>query len=211
MIKAVIFDRDGVLIDSEYTNVKAAELAFGEFGIQLTEDEKQWIVGRHPLDYTIPLMEKYDFDFDKYRALQREKYRQVLESTPVFEKTIELLKEIHRKGLLIALCTSSNRADSEKILEGIGIKKLFTELVTKEDYSKSKPDPEPYLLTAQRLGVKPEECLVIEDSEMGLKSALSAGMQCIVIYNEYTKGHDFSGALEVVSSADEINSEDIIS
>jgi len=209
MIKAVIFDRDGVLIDSEYTNVKAAELVFGEFGIELTEDEKRWIVGRHPLDYTIPLIKKYDFDFDKYRALQREKYHQVLELTPVFDKTIKLLKEIHKKGILIALCTSSNRVDSIKILERLGIKDLFTVLVTKEDYEKSKPNPEPYLVTAQKLGVKPTECLVVEDSEMGLKSALSAGMKCIVIFNEYTKGHDFSGALKVVGSADEIELEEI--
>ena len=211
MIKAVIFDRDGVLIDSEYTNVKAAELAFGELGIWLTEDEKKWIVGRHPSDYLIPLMEKYDFDYDKYRELQREKYHQVLESTPVFEKTIKLVKEIHRKGLSIALCTSSNRTDSVKILEDIGIKNLFTAIVTKEDYSKRKPDPEPYLITAQKLGIRPEDCLVIEDSEIGLKSASSAGMKCIIIYNEYTKGHDFSGALDVVGSADEIRLEEIIS
>ncbi len=210
MIKAVIFDRDGVLIDSEYTNVKAAELTFGEFGIRLTEDEKKWVVGRHPSDYLIPLMKKYYFDYDKYREIQREKYHQVLKSTPVFEKTIRLVKEIHRKGLSIALCTSSNRPDSVKILEDIGIKNLFTAIVTKEDYSKRKPDPEPYLVTAQKLSIKPEECLVVEDSEVGLKSALNAGMKCIVIYNEYTKEHDFSGALEVVGSADEIRIEEII-
>jgi len=71
MIKAVIFDRDGVLIDSEFTNVKAAELAFQEFGITLTPEEKDWVVGRHPDDYLIPLMEKYDINYEKYRELQK--------------------------------------------------------------------------------------------------------------------------------------------
>lgn len=204
MIEAVIFDRDGVLVDSEYTNIKAAELSFAELGIELTEDEKKWIVGRHQLDYLIPFKQKYHFSEEKFIELQRKNYYEVLESTPVIEKTIELLKKLHRRKIPIALCTSSGREGSEKLLSKLNIKDLFTLLVTKEDYSKRKPDPDPYQITAKKLGLKPDECLVIEDSEVGLKSALAAGMKCIVIYNKYTEEHDFSGALKIVGSADEI-------
>ena len=210
MTKAVIFDRDGVLIDSEYTNVKSADLAFGEMGIELTEHEKELIVGRHPADYSIPLMKKYDFNYEEFREIQREKYIQILESTPVFEQTVNFAKQIHRRGIPVAICTSSNRTLTDNILEDIGIKNLFSTIVTKEDYSKRKPDPEPYLTTAVKLGIDPKDCLVIEDSEIGLKSALNAGMKCIVIYNEYTKNHDFKGALKVVGTASELNLEEIL-
>lgn len=91
------------------------------------------------------------------------------------------------------------------LLKGIGIYNLFKEVVTKEDYSKRKPDPEPYLVTVKKLGFQARDCLVIEDSEVGLKAALSAGMDCVVIYNQYTKEHDFLGAKLVVDSADQID------
>lgn len=210
MIKAVIFDRDGVLIDSEATNIKAAELAFGEFGIKLTQEEKDGIVGRHPDDYLIPFKEKYDIDYEKYRELQRKYYIEYFGSTPLFEGTINLLKEISSRGITLALCTSSNRELTFQLLERIGVRDLFQVVVAKGDYSKRKPDPEPYMVTAEKLGIKPEDCLVIEDSDVGLKSAIGAGMKCVVIYNEYTRNQDFTGAFKVVSSADIIDLEELI-
>ena len=211
MIKAVIFDRDGVLVDSEFANVKAAELAFDEFGILLTQQEKEWIVGRHPDDYLIPFKEKYDLDYEKYRQLQRKHYSGIFQSTPIFEETIKFLKAIHHKGIALAICTSSNRELTSRLLERIGIQDLFQVIVAKGDYSKRKPDPEPYIVTAEKLGLEPEDCLVIEDSDVGLKSAINAGMKCIVIFNEFTKDQDFTGALRVTSSADKIDLEEVIS
>ena len=212
MIKAVIFDRDGVLIDSEFTNVKAAELAFSEFGIALSQQEKDWIVGRHPDDYLIPLLEKYGIENDdKFRKLQSERYFKILDSTPFFEKAIDLLKELHDKKLVLGLCTSSDKETTFRLLEKKGIRDLFQEVVAKGDCSKRKPNPEPYLITAKKLGVQPDECLVIEDSDIGLKSALNAGMKCVIIFNEYTKNQNFTGAFKVVGSADEIELEEVIS
>lgn len=205
MYKAVIFDRDGVLLDSEYTNIKAGELAFSELGITITEDEKKSIVGRHPAEYALPILEKYHLPHEEFTPLQRNYYYKILKETPIFEKTIQMLKDMYARGLTLALCTSSSKAGTLDLLEGIGIRGLFKEIVTKEDYSKRKPDPEPYLVTAKKLGNEPSECLVIEDSEVGLKSALNAGMNCVIIYNQYTKDHNFSGAKLVVDSADKID------
>jgi len=122
-----------------------------------------------------------------------------------------LLQAIHKRGLPVALCTSSSRIASIKLLEKLGIEDLFTLVVGKEDYTYRKPDPEPYQVTAQKLGIAPKDCLVIEDSEVGLKSAVAAGMQCIVIYNDHTKEHNFSGAVRVVSSAAELDLNEILS
>ena len=209
MIKAVIFDRDGVLVDSEYTNIRAGELAFQDLGVILTDEEKKSIVGHHVDVYSKPLLEKYGIAYDTFRPLQRTHYYELLESTPVFEHTIQLLKDIHARGIPVALCTSARIESSLELLERLGIKDLFRVLVGSEDYSKRKPDPEPYLATAKKLGVNPADCLVIEDSEVGLKSALNAGMSCIVIFNDYTKDHDFTGAVRVVSTAAELDLDDI--
>ncbi len=210
MIKAVIFDRDGVLLDSEYTNIRAGELAFQELGITLTEEEKRSIVGRHPDDYAKPLIAKYGVDYDKFRELQRSNYFEVLESTPIFEKTIQLLRDIHAHGIAVALCTSSRIESTVPLLEKLGIRDLFQVLVGKEDYTNRKPDPEPYQVTAKKLGVNPADCLVIEDSEVGMRSALGAGMRCIVIFNDHTKDHDFSGAWRIVDSAAALDLSEIL-
>ena len=81
---------------------------------------------------------------------------------------------------------------------------MFDALVTKEMCSKRKPDPQPYLITAEELHVLPDECVVIEDSWVGLIAAKAAGMKCIVIPNNYTKDNDFSSADLIVKSAKEI-------
>jgi beta-phosphoglucomutase-like phosphatase (HAD superfamily) len=93
------------------------------------------------------------------------------------------------------------------------IKKLSSYIdviVTREDYKKSKPDPEPYLITAKKLNISPKDCVVIEDSLTGLKSAKSAGMKCIMIPTGLTKKQDFKEADLVVKSAKYINIKNLI-
>lgn len=143
-------------------------------------------------------------------SFKKKYYIEIFESTPLFGKTIKFLKTIHSKGIILALCTSSNRELTTQLLERIGIQDLFQEIVAKGDYSKRKPDPEPYLVAASKLSIAPGDCLVVEDSDVGLKSALNAGMKCIIIFNKYTKKQNFTGALRVVSSADKLNFDEII-
>ncbi len=211
MIKAVIFDKDGVLHDSEYANIRAGELAFEQLSAQLTKEERNSIVGRHVDDYAPPLLKKYKLDYDEMRQLQKKLYYELVESTPVFEKTIAMLKNIHAKGVTVALCTSAAKENTMRLLDDLKITNLFQEIVTKNDYSKRKPDPEPYITTAQKLGLEPQECLVVEDSEVGMQAALAAGMRCIVIFNDYTKDHNFAGATQVVDSADKLDVSKILS
>lgn len=205
MIKAVIFDRDGVLIDSEAVHVQSFEAAFKEFNISLDTQDKEWIAGRRPEEHLPILNDKYNISYEDIRKIQRPKFDELFKSVRVFSDTIDLLKDAHARGLLIALATSSNKTSTDLLLSKLGIEKLFSVITTHEDCAKCKPDPEPYILTAKKLGIKPEECLVVEDSGPGLKSAKSAGMKCIVIYNEYTKNHDFLKADKVVKSAKELD------
>ncbi|MEK6951508.1 MAG: HAD family phosphatase [Nanoarchaeota archaeon] len=204
-MKAVIFDRDGVILDSESTNVNAAVMAFKELGIAIKEEEKEWIVGRHPDDYIKSFLEKYDFSYEEFRKIQSKRYHELFETTPLFEKTIFLIKKLHKMKIPLALTTSSSKKGTLNLLHRTKLEDVFNVVVTFEDYKRRKPDPESYIITAKKLGLDPKDCVVIEDSIVGVEAAKNAGMKCIAIPNEYTKKYDFSIADLVVDSADEID------
>ncbi len=88
-----------------------------------------------------------------------------------------------------------------------GLLPFFDFILTREDYVLSKPDPEPYRLAMERSGCRPEECLVVEDSERGLQAALAAGIRCIVVPNDLTQGAAFAGAWRILPSCREIPGE----
>ena len=203
-MKAVIFDRDGVIIDSESTNINSAINAFKELEIEINEDEHKWIVGKHPDDYKHLFLEKYDFSYDDFREIQRKHYYLLLESTPFFDKTIKLIKLLHSEGITLALNISSSRQMTLEIIKRAGLDGVFKEVVTFGDYSKRKPDPESYLLTAKKLGLKPKDCVVIEDSEVGVIAAKDAGMKCIALPNKYTKTQNLSRADIILDSPEKI-------
>lgn len=77
-------------------------------------------------------------------------------------------------------------------------------ILLREDYEKSKPHPEPYLIGLKRFGTQPDETLVIEDSERGLRAALAAGIDCVIVHSEFTKSHNFTGATKKIQSFSEL-------
>ncbi|MEI8090736.1 MAG: HAD hydrolase-like protein [bacterium] len=105
MIKAVIFDRDGVLVDSEGINVMSAEKAMLTFGIQIDDEDKQHILGNHPRNYGPYLRTRYVFDLPKFREIQLQMYYDLFDETPVFPEAIALLKVLKEAGFRLALNT----------------------------------------------------------------------------------------------------------
>ncbi len=206
-MKAVIFDRDGVLIDSEEIHVLSVVETFRELGISITKEEKEYILGRHTDDYLGYFLEKYNFPREKFRKRARLIYFSRLKTAKIFHKTVSLMKRLHRLKIPLAVNGSGSRRTTLSVLDMIGIKKCFDVVVGGDECRHRKPDPESYLLTAKRLGVAPEDCVVIEDSTVGLAAAKAAGMKCIIIPNQTTKGQDFSQADLVVDSADKIDIE----
>lgn len=203
-MEAVIFDRDGVILDSESININSAVKAFKELGIAIKEEEKEWVVGRHPDDYKKQFLEKYDFSYEEFRKIQRKTYYELLESIPLFKKAISLIKKLHKLKIPLALTTSSKLKSTLQILDKADLSGVFDVIVTFEDYEKRKPHPQSYLVTAKKLNVNPNGCIVIEDSSVGVESAKNAGMKCIAILHEYNRKQDFSKADIVVDSADKI-------
>lgn len=206
-MKAVIFDRDGIIIDSESINIDSAIKAFQRLGISIEEQEKDWIVGRHPDDYKELFLKKYKFSYENFKKIQSEIYFDFFKSIPHFDKMISFIKELKKIKTPIALTTSSTLESTLEVLKNTDLEDVFDVIVTFDDCKKRKPDPGPYKATAKKLGLKPEECIVIEDSFIGVESAKKAGMKCIAFPNEYTKNQDFSKADLVVHSIDQIKEE----
>ncbi|MGV3487388.1 MAG: HAD family hydrolase [Tuberibacillus sp.] len=189
MIKAVIFDFDGLIIDTESFWYKAYRDVLKEYGIELSLEKFSQVIGteNHALyDYlnTISGGQKLE------RAVienEVEKRYDVLMTTPVLrDGVIDYLRGAKEKGLRIGLASSSSGAWVERYLKLLGIYDLFETIQTKEMVKNVKPDPELYRLAVNALGVEPEEALAFEDSLNGLKAARAAGLKCVIVPNPVT-------------------------
>jgi len=204
MIKAIIFDKDGVIIDSEKIHIDSVTQAMKELWITIGQQEQNYIVGKHPDHYQDYLLQKYTFPIDRYRKRQKEIYYKLIESANLFEDTINLIKKFKKKWYLLALTTSSSKKNADITLKMAWLNNIFDVIITKEDTSRWKPNPDPYLATAKRLKVNSKECIVFEDSNVGVQSAKNAGMKCIAIPNKYTKDHDLSQADLIITNRNNI-------
>lgn len=204
--KAVIFDRDGVIVNTEGIVIESVKKAFLHLGFEFKDEDIPQIIGRSSTVYTNYFLQKWEFDVEEYRKIQRAIFYENINSAPYFEKTVALIRSLHNKKIPLALTTSAGKEGTLLILKNIGLDNIFDVIITREDCKNFKPDPEPYIITAKNLAIAPEDCIVIEDTALGVDAAKEAGMKCIAIPNEYIKDQDFSRADKVVSSADEVMS-----
>lgn len=176
-IKGIVFDMDGVLVDSEPLHIEAWNDVFAEFGYHFDmEWFHQWI-GVSDKNFTLKIVEEYkipkDADIllkDKRRIFE-EKIRQ---GVPAHKGVKELLPQLSH--LPKAVATSSNRSGAMISLEGAGLIHFFKGVVTADDVAQHKPFPDCYLKATEILGLQPEECVGIEDSISGIKAAKAAGL-----------------------------------
>jgi HAD superfamily hydrolase (TIGR01509 family) len=203
-VKAVIFDRDGVIINTESVIIDSVRKAFKQIGFTLQEEYIPKLVGRGPDIFKDYSQREMNFNFDEFRKIQREIFYQNLNQAEIFQETIKLIKTLHKRKIPIAVTTSAAREGTLLILNKAGVNHMISVLVTKEDCKNLKPHPEPYLTTARKLEIDPKYCVVIEDTALGVEAAKKAGMMCIAIPNEFTKDQDFSLANVVLTSAKEI-------
>ncbi len=203
--KYILWDHDGVLVDTELWYYEATCKALSELGIMV--DKAVY------LDYMLDGKSLWSFAYkegfpEKTISEQRKKrdnYYQYfilnenIEIPGVEETLATLFKEFS-----MAIVTTSKRKDFELIHKNRSIVKFMDFVLTVEDYGSAKPDPEPYLSALQKYGAVPEEALVIEDSGRGLKSAVAAGIDCIIVENAFTSTHDFTSAKMVLKSLSEL-------
>lgn len=203
-IKAIIFDRDGVIIDTDTLVLESIFFGLEKIGITASKNDIPLMAGMSIDALKELLLSKWDFNFEEFRLIQKKYFYEHLDNAPYFLDTIKFIKKLYSQNKVIALTTSAGIEGTTLILKKIGIFDMFKVIVAKEDCLKFKPDPEPYIITAKKLGVAPEDCVVIEDSEVGVKAAKNANMYCVAVPNKHTKNQDFSLADKIVSSVKEI-------
>lgn len=190
MIKAIIFDFDGTILDTETPWYYAFRDAYREHGVELPLDLYAQCVGTHngsfnPYDYLIT--EKgLPIDREAFKARINKDLTDLIGKQVVREGILDYLNSAREAGLRIGLASSSDRRWIDKHLEQLGIAHYFETIKTSDDVRNVKPDPELYLRALDALGVRPEEAVAIEDSPNGARAAAAAGMGCIVVPNQLT-------------------------
>jgi HAD superfamily hydrolase (TIGR01509 family) len=189
MIRGVLFDMDGVLVDSEEYICKAAMMMFLELGIKVMPEDFQQFVGMGENKYIGGVAEKYNIspDIIKVKARTYEIYEEIvkgrLEPLPGVH---EFIARCRRKGLRLALATSADRVKMMVNLREIGLKaETFDALVNGLDVERKKPFPDIYIKAANDIKLNPSECLVVEDALSGVRAARSAGCRCLALTTSF--------------------------
>ena len=209
MTRAFIFDMDGVIIDSEPIHTRVKMDTFRHFGIEFDEAELVHYMGRTSDDLfgtVAASCGRTDIKAKDMVEYKHSHYLEVLKSGTIepVAGARELIKNIYDSGLPLALATSSWQVVMDTVLDAFDIRKYFKSVLSGGSLPASKPDPAIYLISAERLGVPPEGCTVIEDTEAGITAAKRAGMYCIAFHNPHSGKQDLGKADEIVESLSEV-------
>src|SRR5687768_13664166 len=208
-MKSFIFDMDGVIVDSEL-HWKSLEGYFLQSLVPgWTSADQDKIIGLSVHDLYRLLTSDYGLRYDKkefldlYHAMAREIYAGKASLLPGF---LDVLSWLHKKQIRIALASSSPRPWIEMVLDKFDLQTAFEVVVSADELQgEGKPSPAIYMLTAQKLGIEPECCVVIEDSEKGVLSSKRAGMYCIGFRNGFNDEQDLSAADMLITGFNQLD------
>ena len=189
MIKGVLFDMDGVLVDSEAFICRAAILMFEEIGVKALPEDFQSFVGMGENRYIGGVAESHGVivDIEQVKARTYEIYNMIVQDklSPL-PGAHEFISECKKKGLKLALATSADRIKMEINLKEIGLSyDSFNSIITGLDVKNKKPFPDIYIKAAKSIGLEPQECLVVEDAVSGIKAGKSAGCRCLAVTTSF--------------------------
>ena len=199
-IEAVVFDMDGVLVDTEHLWDAVREALTEEWGGRYTPEAQEAMMGMSSVEWsrylheTVGLREPPEVINDEVVRRMLARYETDL---PVVPGAVEAVRRAADAGLLLAVASSSNRELIDAVLARLGLTELFHVTVSSEEVERGKPAPDVYLEAARRLGVEPARCIAIEDSASGIRAAHAAGMRVIAYPNRH-----YPPAADVLALAD---------
>lgn len=197
---AVLFDMDGVLIDSESLYTSAMEKMFRSLKIMLSREERLALVGinmKKGTEYLLSLHPELDLTYDEMANIYETSLLSALqeaESLTLIPGVEQWLCNLHDAGVKLAVASSSTRKMVGYIVERFGLERYVDYVINGDMVTESKPAPEIFLRAAENVGVLPERCAVVEDSEAGIQAAKSAGMYCVAFSGANVHGADQSCA-----------------
>ena len=221
MLKAVIFDFDGVITDSEILHLRAFNQSLAQYGIEITKNDYYTMyLGFNDTDCYKLLIEKGLLKMDEQQIntlmIQKKKIFEQLAKAEgkMIEGVRDFLKMLEQNNISMAICSGSLLTEVEMVLEDARLRHLFEVVVSGEQVKKGKPDPEGFLLSLQRLNENREnpitanQCVVIEDSHWGLEAAKAAGMHTIAVTNSYD-AEQLGMADKIVDQLNELSIDDL--
>jgi HAD superfamily hydrolase (TIGR01509 family) len=212
-LQALLFDFDGLILDTESSEFHSVGLIFSEHGLVLDRSEWQGIIGTADHPHWTELLEQALGrpleDRDAVIVRHREHHRVSVSAETVRPGVIDLLDEAAGAGVPAAVVSSSPASWVVGHLERLKLRDRFADVVTRDDLdgdrTRTKPAPDLYLLAAARVGAAPGACVVLEDSPNGVTAAVAAGMAVVAVPGPMTTGLDFSAADRVVSSLADVD------
>ncbi|MBE9511248.1 MAG: HAD family phosphatase [Bacteroidetes bacterium] len=206
----VIFDMDGVIINSEPLHQECEREMFSEMDIFLTQEEHDRFLGVSGFYMWKQLIEKFDLNESVERLVEIQntcfiKKLENLKHLPIIEGVKSLIKELSEKQVLLILASSSSQRVIDKILTLSKLKKYFKHIISGYEIKKSKPAPDIFIKATEMAGVTPDKCIVIEDSENGVLAAKHAGMKVIGFLNGFNSKESLFYADKIVNDFSELS------
>jgi HAD superfamily hydrolase (TIGR01509 family) len=203
--KYILFDHDGVLVDTEFWYYKAGERALADIGVTLDKDQYLRDMNLGLGTWAQARAAGVDEQtIDRQRGVRNDYYQEYLRTEAIeIEGVVETLAELS-KYVRMAVVTTSKRSDFDIIHEKRQVRQFMEFVLVREDYTLGKPHPEPYLAGLKRFGATKEETLVVEDSARGLNAAVAAGIDCVIVHNDFTKAYDVSQASYRIETLSEL-------
>ena len=195
MKKFILFDNDGVLVETEKWYYEANKKALKQLGLSLQMSTYQEIMARGGTAWEVAIEAGISTEIIDKKRVQRDIYYQEFLQTKNLEipNVKKVLKNLSKKYKM-AIVTTSRRVDFELIHKSRGISDYMQFVLCVEDYKRAKPYPDPYLKGLELFKASAKNTIVVEDSQRGLISAVNANIECVIVKNEFTKTHDFSKA-----------------
>lgn len=217
MVKTVIFDMDGVIVDTEPVHRYAYHTHFDELGIEVSEHVYNSFTGHSTKNTYERLKELYGVEGEVQSLVLRKRalFNDSFDTKPdleLIEGVRELIEDLHAKGVELIVGSSASKSTIDRVFNRFGLYPFFTHIVSGEDLPKSKPDPAIFLKAASLAKYNAKEnCIVIEDSTNGIKAANAAGIKVIGYKSANSKQQDYTGANYIVHDFKDIDADYIIS
>ncbi|MBR1742043.1 MAG: GNAT family N-acetyltransferase [Lachnospiraceae bacterium] len=209
MLKAIIFDMDGVIIDSEPQHGRAALNVFRKYGAVADDSYHEQFIGSSTENMIETVIKEFHFSISAEELLnevETEKRKLLKEEGYTISPGItELLKNLYQNGYHVAIASSSTPSEIERAVKALGIKKYFKKLISSSQVKNPKPAPDTFLYALKELGVKAEEAMVVEDSQFGAEAAKAAGITCVGYVNPHSGRQDLKSADVLLESFETID------